>query len=96
MLPVINLAVAERLPETYLPQPPDDQEKYKYFGSPRRWVFVWLLVASAGVLYGYIHVAERAWLICDDPSHAWVRATWDAQELDPRLPFYSDHRREGP
>jgi len=63
VLPVINLAVAEPLPETYLPQPPDDQEKYKYFGSPRRWVFVWLFVASAGVLYGYIHVAERAWLV---------------------------------
>jgi 5-deoxy-glucuronate isomerase len=31
--------------------------------------------------------AERAWLICDDPAHAWVRSTWPAQELDPRLPF---------
>jgi cellulose synthase (UDP-forming) len=56
-------AVAERQPELYLPQPPDGREKYKYFGKTRRWVFVWLLVASAGVLYGYIHVAERAWLI---------------------------------
>ena len=26
-------------------------------------MFAWLLVASVGVLYGYIHVAERAWLI---------------------------------
>jgi cellulose synthase (UDP-forming) len=47
----------------YLPQPPNDQEKYEYFGKPRRWVFAWLLVASVGVLYGYIHVAEHAWLI---------------------------------
>jgi 5-deoxy-glucuronate isomerase len=30
---------------------------------------------------------ERAWLICDDPAHAWVRGTWDAQQVDPRLPF---------
>lgn len=30
---------------------------------------------------------ERAWLICDDPSHAWVRGTWDAQSVDPRLPY---------
>lgn len=30
---------------------------------------------------------ERAWLICDDPAHAWVRDTWAAQELDPRLPL---------
>jgi cellulose synthase (UDP-forming) len=55
--------LAEQLPPIYLPQPPDGQEKYKYFGRPRRWVFALLLVASAGVLYGYIHVAERAWLV---------------------------------
>jgi 5-deoxy-glucuronate isomerase len=30
---------------------------------------------------------ERAWLICDDPAHAWVRGTWDGQEMDPRLPL---------
>jgi 5-deoxy-glucuronate isomerase len=27
----------------------------------------------------------RAWLICDDPSHAWVRDTWRDQDVDPRL-----------
>jgi 5-deoxy-glucuronate isomerase len=32
---------------------------------------------------------ERAWLICDDPAHAWVRGTWAQQEVDPRLPFYA-------
>jgi 5-deoxy-glucuronate isomerase len=31
---------------------------------------------------------ERAWLICDDPAHAWVRDTWAGQVVDPRLPFY--------
>ncbi|WP_235877072.1 5-deoxy-glucuronate isomerase [Saccharopolyspora terrae] len=31
---------------------------------------------------------ERAWLICDDPAHAWVRGTWEDQPVDPRLPFY--------
>ena len=30
---------------------------------------------------------ERAWRICDDPAHTWVRGTWDDQEVDPRLPF---------
>jgi 5-deoxy-glucuronate isomerase len=35
---------------------------------------------------------ERAWRICDDPAHGWVRDTWADQELDPRLPFGS---REG-
>lgn len=30
---------------------------------------------------------ERAWLICDDPEHAWVRGTWDGQQMDPRLPL---------
>ncbi|HEY3002270.1 MAG TPA: 5-deoxy-glucuronate isomerase [Kribbellaceae bacterium] len=31
--------------------------------------------------------AERAWLICDDPRHAWVRGTWAAQKVDSRLPY---------
>ncbi|MEP6650296.1 MAG: 5-deoxy-glucuronate isomerase [Lapillicoccus sp.] len=30
---------------------------------------------------------ERAWLICDDPAHAWVRETWTTQDVDPRLPL---------
>jgi 5-deoxy-glucuronate isomerase len=30
---------------------------------------------------------ERAWLICDDPAHGWVRQTWTSQPVDPRLPF---------
>jgi len=33
--------------------------------------------------------AERAWRICDDPTHAWVRGTWDDQPMDPRLPLTS-------
>jgi 5-deoxy-glucuronate isomerase len=31
--------------------------------------------------------AERAWLICDDPAHAWVRGAWAGQKVDPRLPM---------
>jgi 5-deoxy-glucuronate isomerase len=30
---------------------------------------------------------ERAWLICDDPAHGWVRRSWTAQDVDPRLPM---------
>jgi 5-deoxy-glucuronate isomerase len=30
---------------------------------------------------------ERAWRICDDPAHTWVRDSWAEQEVDPRLPF---------
>jgi 5-deoxy-glucuronate isomerase len=30
---------------------------------------------------------ERAWLICDDPAHGWVRETWATQPTDPRLPL---------
>lgn len=29
---------------------------------------------------------ERAWRICDDPAHAWVRETWPGEPVDPRLP----------
>ena len=35
---------------------------------------------------------ERAWLICDDPAHAWVRDTWADQAVDPRLPFATARR----
>ncbi len=55
--------LTEPVPGIYLPTPPDDFEKYKYFGKPRRLVFAWLLISAIGVLYGYIHVAERAWLV---------------------------------
>ena len=30
---------------------------------------------------------ERAWRICDDPAHGWVRETWTSQAVDPRLPL---------
>lgn len=33
--------------------------------------------------------AERAWRICDDPAHTWVRGTWADQDVDPRLPMSS-------
>ncbi|MDJ0340803.1 5-deoxy-glucuronate isomerase [Streptomyces sp. H10-C2] len=33
--------------------------------------------------------AERAWLICDDPAHAWVRGSWAGRPADPRLPLYT-------
>ena len=30
---------------------------------------------------------RREWLVSDDPDHAWVRKTWAARKVDPRLPF---------
>jgi 5-deoxy-glucuronate isomerase len=30
---------------------------------------------------------SRAWLICDDPNHGWIRDSWADQPVDPRLPF---------
>jgi cellulose synthase (UDP-forming) len=62
-VPVTDPPVTGPPPGAYLPTPPDDREKYGYFGRPHRLVFAWLLVASAGVLYGYVHVAARAWLL---------------------------------
>jgi 5-deoxy-glucuronate isomerase len=51
-------------------------------------------MAAPGYDLYYLNVmagpaAERAWLICDDPAHAWVRQTWPGQTVDPRLPFGS-------
>jgi len=28
---------------------------------------------------------RRAWLICDDPAHSWVREQWRNQPVDPRV-----------
>jgi cellulose synthase (UDP-forming) len=47
----------------YLPRPPGRREKYQYFGKQRRWAFGWLLIAATGILYGYVHVAEHAWIV---------------------------------
>ncbi len=48
-------------------------------------------MAAPGYDLYYLNVmagpGARAWLICDDPAHAWVRATWADQDVDPRLPF---------
>ena len=54
---------ATRPPDMYLPRPPSRREKYQYFGKQRRWAFGWLLIAAAGILYGYVHVAEHAWVV---------------------------------
>lgn len=49
-------------------------------------------IAAPGYDLYYLNVMagpgpERAWRICDDPSHAWVRQTWTDQDVDPRLPL---------
>jgi 5-deoxy-glucuronate isomerase len=49
-------------------------------------------VAAPGYDLYYLNVMagpdpERAWLISDDPAHAWVRDTWNGQDVDARLPF---------
>lgn len=30
---------------------------------------------------------DQTWLMTDDPSHHWIRGTWDSQDVDPRLPM---------
>lgn len=30
---------------------------------------------------------DRSMAFCDDPDHHWIRASWDEQEPDPRLPW---------
>ncbi|MFE3742992.1 5-deoxy-glucuronate isomerase [Streptomyces sp. NPDC059134] len=49
-------------------------------------------IAAPGYDLYYLNVMagpgqDRAWLICDDPAHGWVRATWGDRPTDPRLPF---------
>jgi 5-deoxy-glucuronate isomerase len=47
-------------------------------------------MAAPGYDMYYLNVmagpgADRAWLARDHPDHAWVRETWRAQQVDPRL-----------
>ncbi|MGW4912582.1 5-deoxy-glucuronate isomerase [Streptomyces sp. NPDC004270] len=49
-------------------------------------------IAAPGYDLYYLNVMagpgqDRAWLICDDPTHGWVRGTWESQDVDDRLPF---------
>ncbi|MGF6824115.1 5-deoxy-glucuronate isomerase [Microbacterium sp. ZKA21] len=49
-------------------------------------------VAAPGYDLYYLNVMagpdpERAWLITDDPAHAWTRASWPIEGIDPRLPL---------
>jgi 5-deoxy-glucuronate isomerase len=48
-------------------------------------------MAAPGYDMYYLNVmagpGERVWRFCDDPTHAWIRGTWDGQEVDPRLPM---------
>ena len=30
---------------------------------------------------------DLGWLAPDDPAHHWIRASWEGQEVDPRLPM---------
>ena len=51
-------------------------------------------VAAPGYHMYYLNVMagpgeERAWKIVDDPEHAWLRGTWEDQDVDPRLPLRS-------
>ncbi|MGK5548629.1 5-deoxy-glucuronate isomerase [Streptomyces sp. URMC 127] len=55
-------------------------------------------VAAPGHDMYYLNVMagpgpEREWLIRDHPDHAWIRGTWPAQAVDPRLPLYEEAKR---
>lgn len=54
-------------------------------------------IAAPGHHMYYLNVMagsgpDRAWLICDDPNHTWLRGGWEHQEIDPRLPFGTGSR----
>jgi 5-deoxy-glucuronate isomerase len=56
-------------------------------------------IAAPGYHLYYLNVmagpeTTRAWHFCDDPAHAWIRGTWDGQEIDPRLPLTSVTEKE--
>ena len=48
-------------------------------------------MAAPGYDLYYLNVmagpGERAWRFTDDPAHAWIRESWEGQDVDPRLPM---------
>jgi 5-deoxy-glucuronate isomerase len=51
-------------------------------------------VAAPGYPLYYLNVMagpnpERTMAIVDDPAYAWIRASWDGMQLDPRVPMTS-------
>jgi 5-deoxy-glucuronate isomerase len=55
-------------------------------------------MAAPGYDLYYLNVmagpaAAREWLFRDDPEHAWIRATWASEPVDPRLPLTSAGRK---
>jgi 5-deoxy-glucuronate isomerase len=55
-------------------------------------------IAAPGYDLYYLNVMAgpgpgRAWLICDDPAHGWVRTTWHSQDIDDRLPFGAEESK---
>lgn len=51
-------------------------------------------IAAPGFDMYYLNVMagpgqERAWKIVFDPHHDWLRATWEHQHIDPRLPLHT-------
>ncbi len=58
-------------------------------------------IAAPGYDMYYLNVMagpgqERVWRFCDDPAHAWVRASWAEQAVDPRLPMTGPGGRHRP
>ncbi|MFD7946606.1 5-deoxy-glucuronate isomerase [Streptomyces sp. NPDC059744] len=50
-------------------------------------------IAAPGHTLYYLNVMagpgeQREWLISDHPDHGWIRDTWPAQPVDPRLPLH--------
>ncbi|GGV94437.1 5-deoxy-glucuronate isomerase [Streptomyces gelaticus] len=55
-------------------------------------------IAPPGRTLYYLNVMagpgeQREWLITDHPDHRWIRDTWPAQPVDPRLPFHRTEAR---
>ncbi len=45
----------------YFPEPPDDQQKYSYFGRQHRWIFGLLFLSFASVMFGLARMARHTW-----------------------------------
>jgi len=46
-------------PAPGMPGAPSDEEKYSYFGSRKRWPFVWLFISQLLLVYSFVMVMKR-------------------------------------
>lgn len=93
--------------DTHLPSPPDESEKYSYFGLHRRWPFVWLFLSQAVLIYAFIAVMTHnsttalglillSFMVPPVLVNLWLRMRRHRVTLEGHITMIEDWRRATP